>query len=224
MTPVVMDCTRCKKVCHCRAPELQPCSPIGHLQPNLRTGYPSTSQSPPPNSPRPLPPERGGRGGVGLGWRLLGNRQTNKPGMGIPGRVTAAGTETLSRRQSRRATTTRWRRSRTEWYQRTARRTCPLPPWSQPPGNARKYHSDLREPRGNRDQRDYSFRAPLGTHIPSPHTRPRPPVPYGDGGAGGGWGIGEEDSRNGKPTASNQAGQIMKHSRPKLGATGRGAG
>ena len=65
---------------------------------------------------------------------------------------------------------------------------------------------------------------PLGKRIPPPHARPRPPVPYGDGGAGGGWGIEGEDSQNSKPTASNQAGQIMKRSLPKLGATVRGFG
>ena len=65
---------------------------------------------------------------------------------------------------------------------------------------------------------------PLGNHIPPPHNRPRPPVPYGDGGAGGGWGIEKVDSRNSAQTASDQAGQIMKRSRPNLGAAGPGVG
>lgn len=57
-----------------------------------------------PTPPRPLP-LKGGRGGVGLGWKLLGNAQTDKPGTGIPGRVTAADTQTQNWSLSKRRAT-----------------------------------------------------------------------------------------------------------------------
>ena len=90
MTPIVVDCTRRKKVCPYSTPELQPCSRIGNLQPNPRTGIQAH-----PNLHRPTPPARsplkGGAGGVGLGWGQPGSAQTDKHGMGIPGIANGSG-------------------------------------------------------------------------------------------------------------------------------------
>ena len=72
--------TRRKKVCPYSTPELQPCSPSDHLQPNLRTGIRAHPNLHRPTPPRPLPPERGGGGESGWGGGYWAAHRRINPG------------------------------------------------------------------------------------------------------------------------------------------------
>ena len=102
--PILAKCTRYEQAVPAT---LRNCSYAAASATSSRTSEQASgsSQSPSPNSPPPAPPERGGRGGVGLGWRLLGSAQIDKPRMEIPGITMAADTQTQSWSLSRRGAT-----------------------------------------------------------------------------------------------------------------------